>query len=99
MGFTLSFKVHHCKSFSGNGRLELIGFDACLMGNLEVAHAVAPYARPNARGISLFFPPHRKAWKESEDYGRIPFARDVAWASFIDDYVKKAKKPPRKKRR
>ncbi len=28
----------------GSGPLELIGFDACLMANLEVAHAVAPSA-------------------------------------------------------
>ena len=27
------------------GRFELIGFDACLMGNLEVARTLAPYAR------------------------------------------------------
>jgi hypothetical protein len=27
------------------GRFELIGFDACLMGNLEVAEALVPYAR------------------------------------------------------
>ena len=29
---------------STTGKLDLIGFDACLMANLEVAHAVAPYA-------------------------------------------------------
>jgi clostripain len=27
------------------GRLELLGFDACLMGNLEVSEALAPFAR------------------------------------------------------
>jgi hypothetical protein len=30
---------------AATGKLELIGFDACLMGNFEVAKAVAPYAR------------------------------------------------------
>lgn len=29
----------------GDDRLDLLGFDACLMANLEVARAVAPYAR------------------------------------------------------
>ncbi len=29
----------------GAGRLELIGFDACVMGNLEVARTLAPFAR------------------------------------------------------
>lgn len=28
-----------------DGRLEVVGFDACLMGSWEVAHATAPYAR------------------------------------------------------
>jgi hypothetical protein len=30
---------------AANGKFELIGFDACLMGNLEVAKAMAPYGR------------------------------------------------------
>lgn len=33
------------EALAGVGKLELIGFDACLMGNLEVAATVAPFAR------------------------------------------------------
>ena len=30
---------------ASNGKFELVGFDTCLMGNFEVARAMAPYAR------------------------------------------------------
>jgi hypothetical protein len=32
------------ESFAVNGKLELVGFDACVMASLEVASAVAPFA-------------------------------------------------------
>ena len=31
--------------YNGNARFDLIGFDACLMGSLEVAKALSPYGR------------------------------------------------------
>ena len=53
--------------------------------------------RPHASGISLYFPPTKKIWKDSEGYRELSFNMEVPWASFIDDYMKKAKKSTGKK--
>lgn len=40
----ISAALENARARTGFGRLDLIGFDACLMAQLDVFHAVAPYA-------------------------------------------------------
>ena len=46
-GLTMQELMHALEEspFKQNNKLEIIGFDACLMGSLEVAAAMAPYAK------------------------------------------------------
>lgn len=70
------------------GRLELIGFDACLMANFETAVAVAPYARYMVASEEL---EPGTGWSYTPTLGRLvrnPKADGAAFGrNIVDDFI------------
>jgi hypothetical protein len=56
---------------TGLDKFELIGFDACLMGQLEVFTAVEPHARYAGVGLGLRWFPGRTDPETTNGWGRI----------------------------
>jgi hypothetical protein len=81
------------KATATTGKFELIGFDACLMGNLEVAKAMAPYGRVMVAseevepGDGWYFTPLLNALNKSPKMNGVELGRVIV-DTFNDFFAK-----------
>jgi|GEM_PF-808657 len=91
----VSFSVldlHHFASLAGkyvkNDRVKKAA--DLLTGSIDkaVIFSVHGNLRPDSHGISIYFPPTRKIYREAEGYRGLSFSKKVAWDSFLESYMR-----------
>lgn len=86
--------LHHFASLAGeyvkNERVKKAADS--LTGSIDkaVLFSVHGSLRPDSHGISIYFPPSRKIYREAEGYRELSFSKKVAWDSFLENYMRGA---------
>jgi hypothetical protein len=61
-----------------------------LMASIDnaVLFSIHGSLRPDSHGISIYYPPSRKIYREAEGYKELSFSKKVAWDSFLEGYMR-----------